>query len=535
LRTLASQAFPGKSSYILAAFDDAMEEKYAHLCMDFSPNTDEIMRVTSGWFRNMEKFAEIISYVHKGDTKVNYNNMAEDLFSKLVIIPFSKFEKLTDEYNAKSSCAHSNSNNKSSSNINFQVLPVENQSSSRHIGSISGTPSGGTWGRKEEEHSTYTSPPPQTLIPRVQNTEDVAQSQAYYNGETELVSTDSSPHLGRSSNHAIPSTTRDPNIFPIAPPPPPPPNLSLDTGIDSGGREVGFHEELQEALAVRGGREKTHQINRPTPTPLSIRDDPRAALLSELRSEVERRRAGREELQMEEGKVGESNTSISSAPPHPLPIAHSIPPTVALPPLSTRGSLQSTIPPVGSSISHLPPHLPPALEYTGWGAESHTPPSYPASAPPMPPRTLEYFPTAGTKGPARAIENMQNQSLPDSFYPNALRRIDPDLQPPLPGKTVKKSVKRLNNGRKGVKGRVSGKEIFSPSSPIKDNLSQQSNSLTTPNSRQGKKRPATHLSRPRPTLPKKRLKSNRGEKRGSNFQEKPPKRNKTDFDLWTFR
>jgi hypothetical protein len=257
-------------------------------------------------------------------------------------------------------------------------------------------------------------------------------------------------------------------------------------------------------------------------------------LLSEIRAEVQRRKEGREGTQMEVVPT----LPIPPAPPPPQQaleiLSNSIPRAPAFPPPSTPRALEYKPTPIASNISNstASSDLPPAIAYTGWGKENRTPEQQATLRAiehvPLTPRAL---PTTA-QGPVRAIENVQNRSPPDSFYPKSLRKIDPDLQPPLPGKRGKKGGKSSQVGKKQERGGVRGGKIFTPSPPIEASLELPP--PPSPNSLRGKKRSPAHLSKPRPTLAIKRVKNNRGEKREGNFQDGPSKKKKTNYDLWTF-
>ena len=62
LQALARQAFPGKSQFVIQAFDDSMKARYGHICLDFSPDCNPVCRVTSNWFAQS---TAINCYVYK--------------------------------------------------------------------------------------------------------------------------------------------------------------------------------------------------------------------------------------------------------------------------------------------------------------------------------------------------------------------------------------------------------------------------------------------------------------------------------------
>ena len=118
--------------------------------------------------------------------------------------------------------------------------------------------------------------------------------------------------------------------------------------------------------------------------------------------------------------------------------------------------------------------------------------------------------------PARALENLNLVSQPESNYPISLRALDSDIATPVK-KTSK--IPKISK-RKPLKSLT-----FSPSPPIEH---EQENS--TPSA---KKRKGDHLSKPKPTKSKKVQKLNQGYKRAQNFPQKPAKHLKT-YPLWKF-
>ena len=85
LQALARQAFPGKSEFVIQAFDDSMAARYGHICLDFSPECNSSVRVTSNWFASPPA---LNCYLYKGDMKYPASKMGPRAFSKLILNSF---------------------------------------------------------------------------------------------------------------------------------------------------------------------------------------------------------------------------------------------------------------------------------------------------------------------------------------------------------------------------------------------------------------------------------------------------------------
>ena len=92
LSNLARQAFPGKVDFILSAYENAMERRFGHLCLDFSPRCRSELRVTADWFSQP---AAITCYVYKDVGAGSAKKMGSNNFTKLVLVPFHRYSKLT--------------------------------------------------------------------------------------------------------------------------------------------------------------------------------------------------------------------------------------------------------------------------------------------------------------------------------------------------------------------------------------------------------------------------------------------------------
>jgi hypothetical protein len=53
--TLARQMYPGKSKFVLEAFDDATKKPYGYLFVDLKPDTDDAHRIRTNIFPDDER------------------------------------------------------------------------------------------------------------------------------------------------------------------------------------------------------------------------------------------------------------------------------------------------------------------------------------------------------------------------------------------------------------------------------------------------------------------------------------------------
>ena len=54
VQALGRQIFPQNVRFLSRVYDDVLKTPYNNLCLDFTPNLDDCLRVTSGWFRPNE-------------------------------------------------------------------------------------------------------------------------------------------------------------------------------------------------------------------------------------------------------------------------------------------------------------------------------------------------------------------------------------------------------------------------------------------------------------------------------------------------
>ena len=92
VRTLGIQSHPGRSDYIVAAYNDATDEKFGHLVLDFSPNCDSRLRVIG----NMYGKGPVAVYEYKELGRGRKVKM-ENKFRKQALIPWTEFLRLRSE------------------------------------------------------------------------------------------------------------------------------------------------------------------------------------------------------------------------------------------------------------------------------------------------------------------------------------------------------------------------------------------------------------------------------------------------------
>lgn len=480
LQALARQAFPGKSEFVVEAFDDSMAARYGHICLDFSPGCSSTLRVTSNWFAEP---SAINCYLYKPGLKSSRVKMSSKAFTKLILIPQNRYLKLISndcdcKIGVKTPLA--NSVHSTGSLARFQSLephpqirdpaPTYGEETSRETGSV-----GARDGRGEK---LQTEASPSSLLLNIQR-------------EKKSTTLDPSPHLPTQAT----SLQADDTAVLALPPPPPPPqpssqpsssssqSLSLPssssltlqplhpiTSVQHPKRDE-LHRELQQAIHNRSSRLQPYFIDRPPPLPHPNTSDIRRDLHDELQQVVARRR-----------NVQESEDQQQQA---------------------DQKSIEYT---------NRPEQTQAAIDYSNLGQKAIQ-----YSNPEQ--KMIQY----SNANPTRALENLNPETVPESNYPIALRNVDADLAP-----TIKKTAKIPK--RKPLK-----KTIFAPSPPILDEVEENQNLENLEEKRnlkaREKKRKGVHLPIPKPTKPKKTQKLNQGEKRAHNFPLKPGKRLKS-YPLW---
>ena len=372
LQSLARQAFPGKSDFVIQAFDDSMKARYGHICLDFSPDCNSVARVTSNWFASP---SAINCYVYKTDMKSPAGKMGPKAFTKLILLPQNRYLKLlSNDCNCKldDQPPISNSLHVARNPPRLQSMEFDNKVSNftaedrKETKNPEGTVESRDIGGDES----------QKIFQPFPDSVDV---------QSEVTSSDLSPHTPPPP-HLSQSTPMEatPSLSQLPPPPPPShmsqpllsplplalpqplptsiiaqsiqPQLPQNQALTPSNR-IQLHQELQKAIADRSGRSTPYFIDRPPPQPLPPTLDVRQDMHDELQQVV----AGRRTSQDREQKT-----------------------------LEFSGAGQK------------------ALEYS-------TPKE----------KSIEF------SNPTRALENLNAGRQPESNYPIALRSLDSDIAPPV--------------------------------------------------------------------------------------------------------
>ena len=61
IANLSRQMYPGRSHFLIEAFEDATKESHGYLLIDLKPDTDDQLRIRTGIFPS----DKLIVYVHK--------------------------------------------------------------------------------------------------------------------------------------------------------------------------------------------------------------------------------------------------------------------------------------------------------------------------------------------------------------------------------------------------------------------------------------------------------------------------------------
>ena len=412
LQTLARQAYPGKSDFVIQAFDDSMKARYGHICLDFSPDCNSITRVTSNWFAQP---TALNCYVYKTDMESSSVKMSPKAFSKLILIPQNRYLKLlSNDCGCKIDDQPHIPNTIHSARLPPRLQGMVSDSEVRNLAPESGkeSKSGGSmvgdrggWGESAQDSLVFDNIQP----------------------EKNSASLDPSPHLPQPTPMSSqPSLT--PPLPSLPPPPPPappnPPPASFPIQPRSSHQPIQttppqpnrmeLHQELQKAIAERSSRSTPYFIDRPPPLPISTTPDIRKDLHDELQQAV----ANRER-------------------PEQPPIEYS---RLEQPPIEYSRPEQP-------SIEYSRPEQT-AIEYSR--------PEQKTKEYPKPKKKKQH------SNPTRALENLNAGAHPESNYPIALRNLDPDIAPPVK-KTSKIPKKKLLK-----------KSVFSPSPAIIDEQEGQS-------------------------------------------------------------
>lgn len=535
VRTLASQAFPGRTAFVIDAFEDSTEKKYGFLILDFSPNCDTRLRCMSNIFGpGLEKTV----FQYKPLVKTAFNKMEKN-YRKQALIPWLEYQRLKAKASACNAVERPDGQNMSNQAKIF--IHHDSHSTPYYHGSVPPTSSNtDSWqhhSRQSEEvkEGVGTEAGVLSKTPTVPNLTVEAKLKP-----SSVASEDLS--LGRG---AIPKTVKKmktklkKTAVPVPPLPLPesfnyPPTSSQVTPMSYDSPPI-----------------PTHNSGPPLPLPLH------APITLPLTDSI----ANNSSEPMYLGQT--LGTSLQSAPISALSSSGDTPslqydpsvqslkpidrptilPVQALPNASRLAISSLPSSNAGMAIDHSPTTNASISQHTGLPLEYRTPYD---TIPQREPLVLEYRPDTTTsnngglrrlknmnmeeggsktrkkipQGPLRAIENMTSLPL-DRSYPSSHIR-DQDIEPSPAAFSTKRVARKKRPTRPLVRG-----SIFRPSPPISDTGRKGVNSL--------RKRKNTHLSKPRPSAPK-ISKVNRGDKRKPDTQGSRGLKKKllkeTEYDLW---
>ena len=540
VRTLGIQSHPGRSDYIVAAYNDATDEKFGHLVLDFSPNCDSRLRVIGNMF-GKEPVA-VYEYKELGrGRKVKMENK----FRKQALIPWTEFLRLRSEAkkgnaappipatcnHIPASCQNPHSHHQADHSHNQAVAADYNRANVVHppisekrdedggMGLRDAPPadppptaSSDRAGEPFPASSTTTSTTPQvTSPPPLTYTDQIPPHPAATRALPAATSITPIPLTAPSPHQSAPA----PSPLPLADPSPPPPTLhsissspQLETTNIS---RMPWSSLKIMPVSKRPRIKRKKDVN--LVSPYMVVDEvvpeeaPQASVASAPAITTE---AGRPALEY----------VLETPQPVALP-----PPSTAVPQASVAAA-----PAIRAEAGR------PALEYVLETPQPAAPQASVTSTPAITAEAslpaLEYVPTKArnkkqsqkekkeSPAPARAVENI-GQKASDSIYPKSLIR-DQDIEPnpaSFPNKIKEKKVRS---------------KLFSPSPPYESAKSKNIKRKIV-------------LTKAKPTLPPKQFKHDRGEKRKFSSDHKAPikqlkvgqapvKKTKaltdTDFDIW---
>ena len=540
VRTLGIQSHPGRSDYIVAAYNDATDEKFGHLVLDFSPNCDSRLRVIGNMF-GKEPVA-VYEYKELGrGRKVKMENK----FRKQALIPWTEFLRLRSEAKKGNAappipatcnhiptpCQNPHSHHQADHSHNQAVAADYNRANVVHPPISEKRDEDGGMGLRDappadppptassdragepfpasstttSTTSQVTSPPPLTYTDQIPPHPAATRALPAATSIAPIPLTAPSPHQSAPA----------PSPLPLADPSPPPPTL----------HSISSSPQLE-----------TTNISRMPWSSLKI-------MPVSKRPRIKRKKDVNlvspymvvDEVVPEEAP----QASVASAPAITTEAARpaleyvlETPQPVALPPPSTAAPQASVAaaPAIRAEAGR------PALEYVLETPQPAAPQASVTSTPAITAEAslpaLEYVPTKArnkkqsqkekkeSPAPARAVENI-GQKASDSIYPKSLIR-DQDIEPnpaSFPNKIKEKKVRS---------------KLFSPSPPYESAKSKNIKRKIV-------------LTKAKPTLPPKQFKHDRGEKRKFSSDHKAPikqlkvgqapvKKTKaltdTDFDIW---
>ena len=540
VRTLGIQSHPGRSDYIVAAYNDATDEKFGHLVLDFSPNCDSRLRVIGNMF-GKEPVA-VYEYKELGrGRKVKMENK----FRKQALIPWTEFLRLRSEAkkgnaappipatcnHIPTSCQNPHSHHQADHSHNQAVAADYNRANVVHPPISEKRDEDGGMGLRDappadppptassdragepfpasstttSTTSQVTSPPPLTYTDQIPPHPAATRALPAATSIAPIPLTAPSPHQSAPA----------PSPLPLADPSPPPPTLhsissspQLETTNIS---RMPWSSLKIMPVSKRPRIKRKKDVNLVSPY----------MVVDEVVPE-----------EVPQASVASAPAITTEAARPALEYVLETPQPVALPPPSTAAPQASvaTAPAIRAEAGR------PALEYVLETPQPAAPQASVTSTPAITAEAslpaLEYVPTKArnkkqsqkekkeSPAPARAVENI-GQKASDSIYPKSLIR-DQDIEPnpaSFPNKIKEKKVRS---------------KLFSPSPPYESAKSKNIKRKIV-------------LTKARPTLPPKQFKHDRGEKRKFSSDHKAPikqlkvgqapvKKTKaltdTDFDIW---
>ena len=540
VRTLGIQSHPGRSDYIVAAYNDATDEKFGHLVLDFSPNCDSRLRVIGNMF-GKEPVA-VYEYKELGrGRKVKMENK----FRKQALIPWTEFLRLRSEAkkgnaappipatcnHIPTSCQNPHSHHQADHSHNQAVAADYNRANVVHPPISEKRDEDGGMGLRDappadppptassdragepfpasstttSTTSQVTSPPPLTYTDQLPPHPAATRALPAATSIAPIPLTAPSPHQSAPA----------PSPLPLADPSPPPPTLhsissspQLETTNIS---RMPWSSLKIMPVSKRPRIKRKKDVNLVSPY----------MVVDEVVPE-----------EVPQASVASAPAITTEAARPALEYVLETPQPVALPPPSTAVPQASVAaaPAIRAEAGR------PALEYVLETPQPAAPQASVTSTPAITAEAslpaLEYVPTKArnkkqsqkekkeSPAPARAVENI-GQKASDSIYPKSLIR-DQDIEPnpaSFPNKIKEKKVRS---------------KLFSPSPPYESAKSKNIKRKIV-------------LTKAKPTLPPKQFKHDRGEKRKFSSDHKAPikqlkvgqapvKKTKaltdTDFDIW---
>ena len=540
VRTLGIQSHPGRSDYIVAAYNDATDEKFGHLVLDFSPNCDSRLRVIGNMF-GKEPVA-VYEYKELGrGRKVKMENK----FRKQALIPWTEFLRLRSEAKKGNAappipatcnhiptpCQNPHSHHQADHSHNQAVAADYNRANVVHPPISEKRDEDGGMGLRDappadppptassdragepfpasstptSTTSQVTSPPPLTYTDQIPPHPAATRALPAATSIAPIPLTAPSPHQSAPA----------PSPLPLADPSPPPPTLhSISSSPQLGTTNISrmpWSSLKIMPVSKRPRIKRKKDVNLVSPYMVVDEVVPEEA---------------------PQASVASAPAITTEAGRPALEYVLETPQPVALPPPSTAAPQASvaTAPAIRAEAGR------PALEYVLETPQPAAPQASVTSTPAITAEAslpaLEYVPTKArnkkqsqkekkeSPAPARAVENI-GQKASDSIYPKSLIR-DQDIEPnpaSFPNKIKEKKVRS---------------KLFSPSPPYESAKSKNIKRKIV-------------LTKAKPTLPPKQFKHDRGEKRKFSSDHKAPikqlkvgqapvKKTKaltdTDFDIW---